>query len=268
MAYLSLIPAFAVLYTFLPDDFYHTTVQYENTFSKEKSEISTMLEQEIIKTFKKFHKADKASFSGWSIDANSFSLRSFRITNADVKFELDLELKSADESQGPIYTAPTVSLPVLGWIESVNSSDSGSLDDVSEYKPIVLQSTIPLFSTENSAKAAFEKILFPAPPPAPKKFPPGLGYESQQVQGAFIPIPRSLNKRIIDLEKAIQGFPSSIKGTFWRMLYFSAVTVTTVGYGDILPLTTRSRIFVTCEAVLGIVLIGLFLNAIANDRAK
>ena len=50
------------------------------------------------------------------------------------------------------------------------------------------------------------------------------------------------------------------------MLYLSAVTITTVGYGDIVPLTTISRVLVGIEAVLGIVLIRLFLNALSYEN--
>lgn len=53
--------------------------------------------------------------------------------------------------------------------------------------------------------------------------------------------------------------------TFGRMLYLSAVTVTTVGYGDIVPLTDIARFAVSFEAIAGIVLIGLFLNALAHE---
>ncbi len=50
-----------------------------------------------------------------------------------------------------------------------------------------------------------------------------------------------------------------------RMVYFSAVTVTTLGYGDIVPIETSTRIMVTLEAVMGAVTIGLFLNALSRQ---
>jgi hypothetical protein len=57
-------------------------------------------------------------------------------------------------------------------------------------------------------------------------------------------------------------------GGFWsnlaRMVYFSAVTATTLGYGDIVPVETSTRVMVTTEAVLGVVTVGLFLNALAK----
>ena len=50
-----------------------------------------------------------------------------------------------------------------------------------------------------------------------------------------------------------------------RMVYFSAVTITTLGYGDIVPATTWARNAVALESVLGILTIGLFLNSLARE---
>ena len=47
------------------------------------------------------------------------------------------------------------------------------------------------------------------------------------------------------------------------MFYLSAIAITTLGYGEIVPITTMSRIMVSLESILGIILIGLFLNALA-----
>jgi voltage-gated potassium channel Kch len=64
----------------------------------------------------------------------------------------------------------------------------------------------------------------------------------------------------------MRGFPYRGGGHFLRMLYFSAVTITTLGYGDIVPLTTRARTWVTLEIILGPVLFGLFLNSLISER--
>lgn len=58
------------------------------------------------------------------------------------------------------------------------------------------------------------------------------------------------------------GSPSTVKGGFARFMYLSAVTITTLGYGDIVPVTDRARALVACEAVLGVAVAGLFLNSI------
>lgn len=52
--------------------------------------------------------------------------------------------------------------------------------------------------------------------------------------------------------------------TIIQSIYFSVVTITTLGYGDITPQTEPARILAALEAGLGIVTIGLFLNAVAR----
>jgi len=69
--------------------------------------------------------------------------------------------------------------------------------------------------------------------------------------------------------KAISGDASLLgfKDNFFRMTYFSVVTITTLGYGDITPINSVARFLVALESVLGIVIMGLFLSSIAT-RAK
>lgn len=56
--------------------------------------------------------------------------------------------------------------------------------------------------------------------------------------------------------------------TFIDHLYFSAVTITTLGYGDITPINTHTRLLAMVEAVVGVVLVGLFLNAVSYQRQE
>lgn len=39
-------------------------------------------------------------------------------------------------------------------------------------------------------------------------------------------------------------------------LYFSAITIATLGFGDIVPNDSQVRVLVMCEAMLGLVIIG------------
>ena len=52
------------------------------------------------------------------------------------------------------------------------------------------------------------------------------------------------------------------------MLYFSTATITTVGFGDIAPISPLTRTLVALEALIGIVFIGLFVNAIAHEASE
>jgi hypothetical protein len=79
-------------------------------------------------------------------------------------------------------------------------------------------------------------------------------------------LPPALFNRVNAYWAAMHGFPGSSTGEWGRMLYLSAATITTLGYGDVVPLTTRARLLVGMEALLGIALIGFFLNACAAAR--
>lgn len=58
----------------------------------------------------------------------------------------------------------------------------------------------------------------------------------------------------------LNGQPSDLSDNYQRMFYFSAITITTIGFGDIVPLTTGARMAVTGEAIIGVILVGFFLN--------
>lgn len=47
------------------------------------------------------------------------------------------------------------------------------------------------------------------------------------------------------------GLPQSIADSFPSLVYFSIVTLTTLGYGDISPQTPSARVLVTLEAIVG-----------------
>jgi voltage-gated potassium channel Kch len=100
------------------------------------------------------------------------------------------------------------------------------------------------------------KILFPA------KIRP----ESAANIRPDLAISEVLHRDIIGFLNAAKGFPKSVSGSFLRMFYFSAVTITTLGYGDIVPITNGARITLAIESILGIILIGLFVNSLFQER--
>lgn len=55
---------------------------------------------------------------------------------------------------------------------------------------------------------------------------------------------------------------------FLEALYFSTITVTTTGFGDITPTNTFTRAFVMVESIIGVVSAGLFLNAVTYQREE
>ncbi|MBC8376400.1 MAG: two pore domain potassium channel family protein [FCB group bacterium] len=53
-----------------------------------------------------------------------------------------------------------------------------------------------------------------------------------------------------------------------QSIYFSVVTITTLGYGDIYPKHDLLRIACSFEALMGVLILGLFLNSLFYERNK
>ena len=60
----------------------------------------------------------------------------------------------------------------------------------------------------------------------------------------------------------------SFQPDIWDYLYYSVVTFTTLGFGDIVPLTKPARLAVGAEVVLGYVMLGGLISIFANKLAR
>jgi hypothetical protein len=78
-----------------------------------------------------------------------------------------------------------------------------------------------------------------------------------------IRIDDALQRDINSLVYGLNG--KNFYSDYWNLFYFSAVTITTLGYGDIVPITSNARLWVSSEAILGIIIIGLFLNSVSKN---
>jgi Ion channel len=85
---------------------------------------------------------------------------------------------------------------------------------------------------------------------------------------SFLWLSPSASRAVQRLSSEGEGDPKYAPGLLLRMWYFSATTVTTLGFGDITPVTSPARTIVGLEAISGVVLIGLFLNALARKSDK
>lgn len=54
---------------------------------------------------------------------------------------------------------------------------------------------------------------------------------------------------------------------FVDAIYLSVVTVTTLGYGDIVPKSPLAKLLTSFQAISGVVLVGLFLNSLFSSRS-
>lgn len=58
------------------------------------------------------------------------------------------------------------------------------------------------------------------------------------------------------------------KDDFWTYLYYSAVTFTTLGFGDILPKTRDAAMIVMSEVIIGYIMLGGLISIFANKIAR
>ena len=85
--------------------------------------------------------------------------------------------------------------------------------------------------------------------------------------GSRIVSEQKMDGELFELLKAFgspeRGFP---KGLFCRMLYYSAVNLTTLGYGDVVPVTDRGRFLAVLESLIGLLGIGILIWRLTNSQ--
>ena len=54
--------------------------------------------------------------------------------------------------------------------------------------------------------------------------------------------------------------------SFWDFLYFSTITQSSTGYGDILPNSGLVRMIVTIQIILGLFVLGILINNKSKDK--
>ncbi len=64
------------------------------------------------------------------------------------------------------------------------------------------------------------------------------------------------------------GLWDYLTGDLWMALYFSAVTFTTLGYGDLAPASGPGRFFAGLEALIGMTLMALFLVCVVRKFSR
>lgn len=248
LAYLFCIPLFAFIYWTLPYQFYHSTVQYENVLNSDADEILKEIRKEIINEFKKNHGDFHATDGDWRLNITSIKVHSLKPESDRTKFGIRLELWGINKLKGVQSI-----IPLDVYIENKMSFASFSPGDkwMTVFKKPQIQNANNL---QISPRIIFPHRLNQSSLPA-----------NETNDTVWFPIPKSLHEKILAFSHTVKGFPAKASGAYARMFYFSAVTITTLGYGDIVPITNLARIIVAAESILGIVLIGLFLNSLSRE---
>jgi hypothetical protein len=237
--YLALIPIFAFLFYLQSDKFYHSTIKVERNFITEQSKILTSLQEIMINNFISVHKDTMLKSGLFSI--KDVELYNLSYSEGYYYFDLMADLNGRQKELPP---DPLTFKFCLSWATKIDDNSKEYGVDLSDRKEVtdLLSEIFP-----SSRKEVRENSLMNN----------GRGY---------IVINNSLENRLVNYRNTLQGIPAKSEDNFIRMLYLSSITITTVGFGDIVPTSSYTRILVSIEAVLGIILIGLFINSSYNNR--
>jgi hypothetical protein len=243
-SYLILIPVFALIFTFFADDFYHTTAKYESYLKADEEEILSLLKESIIQSCITKYNSLQIPASSPFLNWNRMRLYGLKYKDGEFSFAI-----IETDTPSAYRTRPGILRYQFSLLYPRISKDDNS-------------SRMYAVGYENNEIRDLDiisKLL-----PINRKY----SEEDQSKDMGFIVLSNLLEKKLQAWARATAGFPAQSSGTYWRLLYLSAMTITTVGYGDILPITTRARLVLGGEAVLGIVIIGLFLNALARQSSE
>jgi hypothetical protein len=246
--YLLLIPTYALLFFLLPNQFYNNSYKIEKlsqgSYPKEsylRFEINNGIGEAMVKNFKEHY---HCNYIITNKGDTLFDPIGYYTSEAPVEIEgsnliITILIPLKDRYDGVLY----LKMPL-----------TNDYDDYSNSRVLTLD-TLRTFQSQDSAIFNFDiERLFPYGDGKHKNFPTGG------------------NMRILidpKLQIKINSFAFGLNGIsrddFWNMFYLSTVTITTLGFGDIVPITKTSRLLVSSESILGIIIIGLFLNALSKN---
>jgi hypothetical protein len=252
MIYLLAIPVFGALYTFAtPQGFYAPYARYEPYAVKDRNEITAIIVSALRRSFEE-RSDQNFIIDKWKIDPKSVRVADVKSTDGS---HLSFMVKLSADGIGEFAGAKSV-----GWPLVVTVSERPDI--------------FTLFSDRDtfyrSPEIDFTKHASPIKKLESEKLFLLVFGQSEKYVGAKSP---SLAFNIQEEEKfekylrGIKGDASAISGHFWRMIYLSSVVITTLGLGDIIPITASARVLVAFESVMGVVFVGLFLNALATKAS-
>lgn len=249
--YIVLIFVFSILFYLSPSkSFYHVTAQYEYAqFQPENAAVEAGLRDLLIDIFKKNHSSNSTVIRGWGINTDDVVVHSLDTSQAPdvISFKIYINL-----------TPKTEELPKLGrqgFKVALHNTNSFIIDN--NDSDVFMRVS---FANDLFEATGLENIVATNP----LTFQEVFSLEDSEE----ILVPERLFRDVQNINSGYSGFPSNIRGQYWRMLYLSAGIASSNALGDIVPVTNQARLLVTTEAILGLIIIGLFLNALAFDIAK
>jgi hypothetical protein len=240
----------------MPRGFYHNNIKFEDAYRDQQQQLRHLMTRALNDSYPVFH--DKPWFlieeMQMQVTPQSIVVHSIGIEDRYINLEVTLTIFTSvfDAARDPkiqeeAFAYECVVRFVLQEPVGLRSGDDGS-------KWWLYYAFLPS-SFSDSLEMQIVKRYF------------DLGYVGGRTR-TMIPLSETARERLQNFVDLQRGLPYEASGDYLRMLYLSAVTITTLGYGDIVPITTAARLTVALEAVIGIVLAGLFINFAIKDRGR
>lgn len=253
VGYLLLIPVFATVYWLLPHgSFYDSNAQREKGVYGDAAKLRDSLSSAI-----RHHLGSrKVAIQGVNV---AIAPRTVAISSLQYTTEHRLLMEITGQ-YGPAERSHFAVGNFAFWVET--SVSEGTLVSQLPGHPPAFSLSVALSPPGGSANEKPKPS--PVSPPVSLLFPPPAPSRPLPASSSgTLTMSRATYEELQRFYAAVQGDPSYASGTWLRMLYLSAITITTLGFGDITPVSESARMSIALEAVLGIVVIGLFLNSLA-----
>lgn len=240
---------YALIYELLPDrSFFHATLQYEPEV-RQKAQAAL---DELGESVSPSDRGDCAALAPVLLHIDNQSLQ---VLKYDFSFTATFLVRSGPGKTYEIQ--PRIHFPLDRRFDLPYRLPPGnSLGTI--YRQLRIEGIDTSAWFQPAPISLVARCLFPT------------NYDEQLPENVvLLALPAALDNKIHETADYMNGFPrrNDMINVF-SMIYLSASTITTAGFGDIVPLTERARGLVTSESIIGVVLAGLFLSAIGKRIAS
>ncbi|HEY4942899.1 MAG TPA: potassium channel family protein [Rhizomicrobium sp.] len=243
LLYLLAIPVFATVYCVLPSGIYAPYAHLENGGRDDIKEVQIMLAQAIQRQLRSSGSQKRDVPDRWNLESE-FIAGVFDLDSSKISFDLYVMAHDRTNAAPGLMQFP-------------------------------VRITIPFFSrmisyADTNHPRYFRVPVFERAPNWSKYLDSPIDSVIPQLESDLrvIELKREEEMALERLFRGAAGDATAVSGVYGRMFYFSAMVQTTVGFGDIVPMTMLMRLLVALQAMLGIAFVGLFLNAVAFRAAR
>jgi hypothetical protein len=253
LGYLLAIPIYAFLYMlFAAHDFYAPYAKYEPGANQDRIHLARAILAALHQSFTA-RAGQKFVAGNWKLEPDSVKVFNVdSIDGAQVTFTISLQAHGLGQVTGARTYNWSVKVtvpdhPIMRTFKNLNFDNPVTyrfpVADLQQYVPSAGEETAQMFG-----------VVF--------------GQSAPNIPVPALALGADEDSRFERFLRGFRGDSGSVGGQVGRMVYFSAVVITTLGLGDIIPMTTTARTLVAIETMSGIALAGFFLNALAYRATK